>query len=158
MTGPQDVAYYPVLCGLKEGELIVTAGSFLVDAETRLNPAAGSIYFGGSGGTGAGTKPANQGSVVKPSTPNDEEAIVASNLAKLPEVEKREALEQGLCVIQDDSKLGSMGVPLRLVIEGKPVYVCCKGCTKEAQADPKATLTKLDKLKAAKKAAAQKPQ
>ena len=39
-----------MLGGLKQGDLVVTSGSFLVDAETRLNPAAGSIYFGGSGG------------------------------------------------------------------------------------------------------------
>lgn len=160
MTGPKDVAYFPVLKGLAEGELVVTAGSFLVDAETRLNPAAGSIYFGGSGGTGSGTKPSNQGTIVKPSTPNDEEAIIASSLAKLPEAERREAVEQEYCVVQDDSKLGSMGVPLRLMIEGKVVYVCCKGCTKEALADPKVTLAKLDKIKAAKKSTspAKKPE
>lgn len=151
MNGPQEVAYFPVLRGLAEGDLIVTAGSFLVDAETRLNPAAGSIYFGGSGGA-SNTKLPGQGSVIKPSTPNDEEAIIASNLAKLPnDAERREVAEQEYCVTLDDSKLGSMGVPLRLVIEGRVVYICCKGCSKEALADPKATLAKLDKLKAAKK-------
>src|SRR5262245_801781 len=54
-------AYYPVLKGLKAGERVVTNGSFLIDAETRLNPAAGSIYLGGSGGKG--------GPGVRPSTP-----------------------------------------------------------------------------------------
>jgi len=47
MAGPDDVAFYPVIRGIDQGDRIVTAGSFLVDAETRLNPAAGSIYFGG---------------------------------------------------------------------------------------------------------------
>jgi len=50
MIGPDGATFYPVLQGLKRGERVVTTGSFLVDAETRLNPAAGSIYFGGSGG------------------------------------------------------------------------------------------------------------
>ena len=50
MAGPNDVTFFPVLSGLEAGELIVTSGSFLVDAETRLNPAAGSIYIGGSSG------------------------------------------------------------------------------------------------------------
>ena len=51
MLGPDGVTFYPVLCGLELGERIVTSGSFLVDAETRLNPAAGSIYIGGSSGS-----------------------------------------------------------------------------------------------------------
>ncbi|HLY11190.1 MAG TPA: hypothetical protein VKW04_17955, partial [Planctomycetota bacterium] len=41
--------YYPVLKGLAAGDRVVTAGAFLLDAETRLNPAAGVIYFGASG-------------------------------------------------------------------------------------------------------------
>ncbi|HLQ46386.1 MAG TPA: efflux RND transporter periplasmic adaptor subunit, partial [Planctomycetaceae bacterium] len=48
MAGPNDVTFFPVLSGLEAGEVVVTSGSFLVDAETRLNPAAGSIYIGGS--------------------------------------------------------------------------------------------------------------
>jgi len=56
-------AYYPVLKGLKPGDRVVTNGSFLIGAETRLNPAAGSVYVGGSGGKGG---PA---ATVRPSTP-----------------------------------------------------------------------------------------
>ena len=55
MSGPHDGTWYPVLSGLDLGDEIVTSGSFLVDAETRLNPAAGSIYFGGSGGSKSGS-------------------------------------------------------------------------------------------------------
>src|SRR5262249_11871359 len=53
MTEPGNpTAFYPVLRGLEAGERVVTNGSFLIDAETRLNPAAGSIYYGGSSGKG----------------------------------------------------------------------------------------------------------
>ncbi len=48
--GPRAGEFYPVLSGLKSGEHVVTAGAFLVDAENRLNPAAGATYFGASGG------------------------------------------------------------------------------------------------------------
>jgi Cu(I)/Ag(I) efflux system membrane fusion protein len=46
--GPRCGSYYPVLDGLTAGERVVTNGSFNIDADTRLNPAAGSIYFGGA--------------------------------------------------------------------------------------------------------------
>jgi Cu(I)/Ag(I) efflux system membrane fusion protein len=69
LTGVDEAPYYPLLYGLAAGERVVTSGSFLLDAETRLNPAAGSIYFGGSSGSHA---PAAAISAVRPSTPNDE--------------------------------------------------------------------------------------
>ncbi len=85
MVGPAGVSYYPVLRGLVAGDHVVASGSFLIDAETRLNPAAGSIYFGGSGG-----KSAQAGiNTVRPSTPADDDAKVAAALAKLPAQDAR---------------------------------------------------------------------
>jgi Cu(I)/Ag(I) efflux system membrane fusion protein len=52
--GPHAGGYYPVLEGLAEGDLVVTTGAFLVDAEGRLNPAVASSYFGASGGPSTG--------------------------------------------------------------------------------------------------------
>lgn len=37
-VGPVAGEYYPLLSGLEEGDRVVTAGAFLVDAENRLNP------------------------------------------------------------------------------------------------------------------------
>ena len=42
-----------------------------------------------------------------------------------------------------------MGAPIKLELDGKPVYLCCSGCTKKAQADPAATLAKVEELKQA---------
>jgi hypothetical protein len=41
--------HYPVLRGLEPGEQVVTAGAFLLDAETRLNPSLAASYFGAGG-------------------------------------------------------------------------------------------------------------
>ena len=71
MTGADEVLYYPVLQGLTVGDRVVTSGSFLLDAETRLNPAAGSIYFGGS--SGSGKAQAATVNSVRPSTPADDD-------------------------------------------------------------------------------------
>jgi Cu(I)/Ag(I) efflux system membrane fusion protein len=142
MTGPGDVVYFPVLGGLEPGEMIVTAGSFLVDAETRLNPAAGSIYFGGSSGSKSGG-----GTTVRPSTPDDTDAKIVAVLAKLSPADRQAAESQKFCPILTDSPLGSMGVPIKLKIDGQPVFICCVGCKKPALDNPQETLSKVAKLR-----------
>ena len=44
--GPRSGNYYAVVRGLRAGQRVATAGAFLIDAETRLNPAAAATYFG----------------------------------------------------------------------------------------------------------------
>jgi Cu(I)/Ag(I) efflux system membrane fusion protein len=62
VLGARADGWYPVLSGVAAGDRVVAAGAFLVDAETRLNPAASAAYFGASGapspdgGRGAGGK------------------------------------------------------------------------------------------------------
>lgn len=41
VLGPRSGGWYPVLEGLVPGDEVAAAGSFLIDAETRLNPTAG---------------------------------------------------------------------------------------------------------------------
>ena len=143
MSGAQGELLYPVLSGLEQGELVVASGSFLVDAETRLNPAAGSIYFGGSGGSHA-----NHSNVttVRPSTPEDPDAKIESALSKLSPADRKLAEAQKFCPVLPDSRLGGMGAPVKLMIDGQPVFVCCSGCTKKALANPQATLEKVSEL------------
>jgi Cu(I)/Ag(I) efflux system membrane fusion protein len=144
MSGPNDVPFFPVLRGLVPGEVVVTSGSFLVDAETRLNPAAGSIYFGGSSGSkGAGST----GSTVRPSTPDDTDAKINQALARLPVEDRKIAEKQKFCPVLPDNKLGSMGVPVKLMLENQPVFVCCEACTKTARENAQETLAKVRKLK-----------
>jgi hypothetical protein len=49
VLGPRAGVFYPVVSGLDAGMRVATAGSFLIDAETRLDPAAAGTYFGASG-------------------------------------------------------------------------------------------------------------
>jgi Cu(I)/Ag(I) efflux system membrane fusion protein len=46
VLGPRAGVWYPVIRGVEAGARVATAGSFLVDAETRINPAAAGTYFG----------------------------------------------------------------------------------------------------------------
>lgn len=64
-------------------------------------------------------------------------------VAKLSPVDRKLADAQRFCAVQTKSELGSMGTPVKLVLEGQPVFLCCAGCKKAATANPKATLAKL---------------
>jgi RND family efflux transporter MFP subunit len=147
ITGPNDTAFYPVLKGLQAGDIIVTVGSYLLDAETKVSGAAGSIYYGG---TGAGSQSGpSTGASVRPSTPEDEDLKVSAGLAKLSTPDRKLAEAQRICPIQG-TRLGSMGTPLKLVLKGEAVFLCCKGCEKDALTEPEKTLRKVEELKQAK--------
>src|SRR5262249_42757596 len=68
-------------------------------------------------------------------------------LAKLSRVDRRLAEAQGYCPVLE-SRLGSMGPPVKITVQRQPVFLCCQGCEKKAQADPARTLTLVEQMKA----------
>jgi len=64
--GPAGTDYYPVLAGLKEGERIVSQGSFLIDSQTRITGGMTGM-FGGSKEFDHGQ--ADQGQAQEPAVP-----------------------------------------------------------------------------------------
>jgi multidrug efflux pump subunit AcrA (membrane-fusion protein) len=142
--GPRCGDYYPVIGGLRAGERVATSGSFLIDAETRLNSAASSTYFGASGGPREVSRNPDTSGTSK------EEAQVRSALAKLSAADRRLAEAQKFCAVQKANRLGSMGPPVKIMIQDQPVFLCCSGCSKEAAENPKRTLANLAALKASK--------
>jgi hypothetical protein len=75
------------------------------------------------------------------------EKAITEAISQLEEPDRLLASSQGFCAVQTQERLGSMGVPLKLEIEGQPVFLCCKGCQRKALADPKATLARVEQLK-----------
>jgi Cu(I)/Ag(I) efflux system membrane fusion protein len=141
--GPRCGDYYPLLGGLVVGERVATNGSFLIDADTRLNPAAGSTYFGASGGP---RETASAGG----SSASKEEVNVRMALAKLSASDRRLAEAQRFCAVQTANRLGSMGPPVKIMIQDQAVFLCCAGCRQEATDHPQQTLTTLANLKSEK--------
>ena len=92
--------------------------------------------------------PANPEDAKPADKPADDEAKIKVNLAKLPEADRKVAEAQRYCAVEDDDRLGSMGVPVKVLIKDQPVFLCCKGCAKKANADPDKTLAKAKELKA----------
>lgn len=156
--GPRNDNYYPVLKGLQPGDKVAAAGGFLIDAETRLNPAAAATYFGASGGPQSSSRP---NGVSAPSTRKGNEptnprqsakeppvamavptADDLKNIEQLPEADRQLALTQRICPVSN-AALGSMGVPVKITLRDQTVFLCCDGCQGEAEKKPDEMLKKL---------------
>jgi len=73
---------------------------------------------------------------------NDEEK---AEIAKLADKKDQEAATaQATCPVTGEN-LGSMGVPIKVSADGKDAFLCCKGCVKDFEKDPKAVFAKIGK-------------
>ena len=68
------------------------------------------------------------------------EADIQASLAKLSPDDRKLADAQKFCAIMTKNRLGVMGTPLKVMVKGQPVFVCCKGCQGKALANPDTTL------------------
>ncbi len=127
--GPKCGGYYAVISGLAPGQRVATAGAFLLDAETRLNPSLAAGYFG-----------ANRGA----STPTAKAAapVEALDFTGLSATDRALAEKQKLCPVTG-KPLGSMGPPFKCSIRGRSVFVCCDGCEGLMQDSPDKYLSRL---------------
>jgi Cu(I)/Ag(I) efflux system membrane fusion protein len=72
------------------------------------------------------------------------EKEVHPNLAKLSEEDCLSAHQQAVCPVSGEA-LGSMGVPIKVEVNGQTVWLCCSGCKSKLDANPKEYLAKLHK-------------
>jgi Cu(I)/Ag(I) efflux system membrane fusion protein len=134
--GPLTGEFYPVLHGLGEGQRVATAGAFLIDAETRLNPSLAAGYFGAA-------RSRESVSEAGPTrSKGGEDATLAAALASLPPADRTLAQEQRVCPVTGQL-LGSMGVPARVEVQNRVVFLCCKGCVDQLTQEPAKFLSKL---------------
>ena len=82
----------------------------------------------------------------KPSTSPPKADEIRFNLAKLSPEDRALAEQQKLCA-ESNEPLGSMGVPIKVLVKGEPVFICCKSCEKGVQKDPDKTLAHVKELK-----------
>jgi Cu(I)/Ag(I) efflux system membrane fusion protein len=138
--------YYPVLRGLQAGDKVAGAGSFLIDAETRLSGGLGSNYASESNPKGPST-------TARPSADKDKEAEIKAALDQLSPEDRRLAEAQDVCPITG-FRLGSMSVPVKIDLKDRTVFLCCGSCPSKAKANEQKTLDKIDQRKAKTKDAA----
>ncbi len=148
-----------VLKGLEEGEQVAVSGNFLIDSQMQLagNPslidptkAQPSVEFemveDSLPPIGAIEMVVVEAVAPPPSTleivdPNDEQRAAISELS--PEDQKL-AWQQKVCPVTD-MPLGSMGAPIKVMVEGHPVFICCEGCRDSLLAEPAKYLAIIEK-------------
>lgn len=125
VLGPRCGDVYPVAKGLEPGQRVATAGAFLIDAETRLNPSLAASYFG----SGRGTR-------------TEESRSAPEDTSGLSREDQALAAKQKICPVTG-KPLGSMGTPVRVAVAGKTVFICCEGCEDRLKKTPEKYLPKI---------------
>lgn len=124
VLGPHCGNQVVVRSGLKLGELVATRGNFLIDSQMQLagNP---SLIDPTRIQPAKETSPFEQ-----PLTPD----MIAA-LAELSDADRALAETQVICPVRK-YRLGSMGAPPKVDVNGKPVFICCEGCREDLLSDP----------------------
>lgn len=68
---------------------------------------------------------------------------VVEALAELSPEDRSLAERQKICPVTGEL-LGSMGAPIKVDVNGKPVFICCEGCKEELLKKPDEYLAKLN--------------
>jgi hypothetical protein len=100
--------------------------------------------------SGSTVKPPVQVNQAAPTKSTGQQALdaeIKASLAKLSPEDRKLAEEQHFCAVQNDHRLGSMGMPIKVMVKDQPVFLCCGNCQKKALADPDKTLAKVTELR-----------
>lgn len=114
---------------------------------TLLSVGLGFLAIGFSGCAGEKNKSVAGRAETQPHRDTDSLNEQKAAMAALSSEDRPLAESQGYCAVNSEP-LGSMGTPVKLVLNEKAVFVCCKGCEKRAKANPEKTLAKVAELKA----------
>lgn len=136
--GPRSGDFYPVVRGVEPGQAVAISGAFLLDAETRLNPSLAALYFGAGRGNRTAATPLTDRSATAAALSD----ASSDPFEALAPADRALAKEQATCPVTGQP-LGSMGVPKRVVVSGRVVYLCCGGCEPRLLRKPEEYLAKL---------------
>jgi hypothetical protein len=140
--GPRCGDFFPIIAGLEPGQKVATAGAFLIDAEARLSPNLAAGYFGAS--RAAESESAASPSAERPlSKRGASQKTKAAAAPPLSAADRALVEKQKICPVTG-LELDSMGGPIAVAVEGRRVFICCKGCESKLKQDPKKYLAKLN--------------
>lgn len=100
----------------------------------------------GCSGSAAKHEPrfAREAGQAKPAMPGKSaDSEVNKALAKLPPEDRKLAETQRVCPVSNEP-LGSMGVPVKVTVKDRVVFLCCGGCEEELKKNADKYLAKLE--------------
>ena len=75
------------------------------------------------------------------------EKQITTALAKLSPEDAEAAKKQRTCAVQDGVRLGSMGMPKKVMVKGEAIYLCCSACEEAIRKDEDKVLQTAKKLR-----------
>jgi len=106
--------------------------------------ACGFLMSGCKPKEGANTSDSTTSNTANTTASGDSEADqIAANLAKLSTEDRAIAEKQKICPVSGAKLGGDMGVPVKVSVKGRDVFLCCAGCKGEIESDPDKYLAKL---------------
>jgi hypothetical protein len=99
------------------------------------------------------SSPPDAGPTTSSTAPSGADSKIEAAINELSEEDRALAKAQKFCAVNEKGRLGSMGKPYKIEIDGKPVFLCCDGCEEEAKSHPEKTLAKVEELKSRNEAA-----
>jgi len=100
-----------------------------------------------AGTFGSSVAAGEQGAPWKDANPQNHAPAVAAgdtNPGVAPKQTDKELIEKQKTCPVSGQPLGSMGKPVKVVVKGRTVFLCCTACKKKLLADPDKYLKKLD--------------
>jgi hypothetical protein len=83
---------------------------------------------------------------VQAGPPPDPEVHIRAMLATLSPEDQRLAERQYRCPLMPEARLGAMGPPHKIVVNGETVFVCCRNCVRMAEENPDQTAAQVKTL------------
>ncbi len=133
-TGPTVDGEIVVWEGLQAGESVATGANFLLDSQMQLTQGPSLI---------------NPHKAIPRSRADFEwtEEMLAAMEPLSPE-DRELVMQQKLCPVAQEP-LGSMGLPLKVDVGGRAVFICCEGCRRPLVEEPEKYLPTLEVLQQA---------
>jgi hypothetical protein len=79
--------------------------------------------------------------------PTDTDADIEANLSQLGPEDQQLAEQQKYCPMMEGVRLGEMGRPYKVTVQGDSMFVCCKNCVRAAQNEPDRALANIRDLR-----------